>query len=239
MVKLVNPHAHPIQDPEKDSSPDKNSSKVTRPNLKLVVSNPDPVRTARPQETTGVKNENTPSSLTVAVRVKGPYLYEMLVHDPSHYLKCDLILEVEEALEESEAGSVICHFPTISDEALNDFVEEDETLYGMLMIQFQIQVLEQLLLFCATHYASELVIFADDDQADTLGIYQDFLTYKDQTLTHKGEKTEMVIPADRETFDAWVDFMDEINRKFQQSLWHDQKTNPVIRKYLKNCPLIG
>lgn len=43
----------------------------------------------------------------------------------------------------------------------------------------------------------------------------------------------MVIPADRETFDAWIDFMDDINRKFQQSLWRDQGANPIIRQYLK------
>lgn len=239
MVKLVSSQTHPIQEPGKENTPDKSSSKVACPNLKLVVSNPLPVGIVTSQETFSGRNTDTPSSFTVNVYLKGPSLYEMTIQDPSHHLKCDLILEVEEPLDDSDAGSVICHFPTISDEALNDFVEEDETLYGMLMIQFQIQVLEQLLLFCATHYASTLVIFADDDQADALGVYQDFLTYKDQTLTHKGEKTEMVIPADQETFDAWIDFMDQINKNFHQSLWRDQKANPVIRNYLKNSPLIG
>ncbi|MGV8947885.1 MAG: hypothetical protein ACOH2E_00725 [Candidatus Paracaedibacter sp.] len=239
MVKLINSRTHPIQEPEKDNSPDKKSSKVTRPKLKLVISNPDPVEDTSPQETSGAKNENIPSSFAAEVRVKGPYLYEMAIHDPTHHLKCDLILEVEEPLNETEPGTVICHFPTISDKALNEFIEEDETLYGMLMIQFHTQILEQLFLFCANHYASELMIFADDNQADALGVYHDFLTYKDQTLTHKGEKTEMVIPADRETFDAWIDFMDEINMKFQQALWREQKSNLVIKKYLKTYPLIS
>jgi hypothetical protein len=233
MVKLISSQTHPFQEPEEDT-PDKSHSKIARPDLKLVVSNPDPVRTAPPQETPASKDENIPSSFMAVVRVKGPYLYEMTIQDPFHHLKCNLILEVEEVLDETDSGSVICHFPAISDEGLNRFVEEDDTLYGMFMIQFQIRILEQLFLFCATHYASELVIFVDDDQAEALGVYQDFLTYKDQTLTHKGEKTEMVIPADRETFDAWIDFMDEINRKFQQSLWCEQKTNPAIKRYLKN-----
>lgn len=240
MVKLVHSQTHSIPELDKDNSPDKNFSKVARPTLKIVVSNPDPVGVAAPsQETPSAKNLDAPSSFTVEVRMKGPYLYEMAIHDPFHYLKGDFMLEVEEARGEGGSGSVICHFPTLSDEALNGFVEEDETLYGMLMIQFQMQVLEQLLLFCATHCASTLIIFADDAQADALGVYRDFLTYKDQTLTRKGEKTEMAIPANREAFDAWIDFMDQVNRKFQRSLWHEQKANPVIRKYLKNSPFIG
>ncbi len=157
----------------------------------------------------------------------------MTLQDPSHYLACALILEVEESNQEYQGKTVICHFPTLSDEELRDFVEEDEALCDMIMVQFQMKILEQLLLFCASHYASTLVIFADDAQADDLGVYQDFLTYEDQPLTSKGEKTEMVIPADRETFDAWIDFMDDINRKFQQSLWRDQGSNPIIRQYLK------
>lgn len=179
-------------------------------------------------------SNNARASFSAEVRVKGPYLYEMILQDLSHYLTCNLILEVEENNQGYEEKTVICHFPTLSDEELSDFVEGDEALCDMIMVQFQMKILEQLLLFCASHYASTLVIFADDAQADDLGVYQDFLTYEDQTLTSKGEKTEMVIPADRETFDAWIDFMDDINRKFQQSLWHDQRSNPVIRQYLKN-----
>lgn len=204
--------------------------------LKLVVSNPAPLQKISPSE--AVEPNKCAPFFTVDVRVKGPCLYDMAIHDPAHYLKCNLILEVEESNEDYEGGTVICHFPNLFDEELNDFVEEDETLYGALMVQFQIKILEQLLLFCATHYASTLVIFADVAQADTLGVYQDFLTYKDQRPINKGEKTEMVIPADRKTFEAWVDFMREITTNFYQILWHDQGSNPVIRRYLKSQSLV-
>ncbi|MGV8947665.1 MAG: hypothetical protein ACOH1N_14655 [Lutibacter sp.] len=207
-------------------------SKITIPHLKLVVSNPEPLQvTSLSQEIE--TNRNIFSSFTTNVRVKGPCLYEMALQDLSHYLACDLILDVEENNEEYEGKTVFCHFPTLSDEGLNNFVAEDQSLCDIIMVQFQMKILEQLLLFCATHNASSLVIFADDVQADDLGVYQDFLTYEDQTFTSKGEKTEMVIPADRETFDAWIDFMDQTNGKFKQSLWRDQKTNPIIRQYLK------
>lgn len=178
-------------------------------------------------------SDSASASFTVAVHRKGPGLYEMALQDPSHYLKCDLFLEVEDSNQGYEGKVVICHFPNLAGEGLNTFVEEDETLYGALMIQFQIKILEQLFLFCATHYASTLVIFADDAQAEDLGIYEDFLAYEDQTLTSSGEKTEMVIPADRQTFEAWLDFMQKTTVDFQQTLWHDQKTSPAIRRYLK------
>lgn len=101
------------------------------------------------------------------------------------------------------------------------------------MVMFQMRILEQLLVFCATHQASTLVIFADDAQAEELEIYRDFLVSQEEVLTPAGEKTEMVIPADRKTFDAWVDFMGDVTSQFRQTLWQAQKTNPAIKNYLK------
>jgi hypothetical protein len=186
-------------------------------------------------------NSQTPNSndanasFSAKVCVKGSGLYEMALQDPSHHLKCDLFLEVEDSNQEYEGKVVICHFPNLAGEMLSDFVEEDETLYGGLMIQFQMKILEQLFLFCATHYAATLVIFADDAQADDLGIYEDFLAYQDQTLTSRGEKTEMVIPTNQQNFEAWRGFMRKTTADFQQTLWHDQNISPVIRRYLKNA----
>lgn len=236
MIKLVYPQASSIQKIEKNNSSfDKgiSSPDVTGPQLKLVVSNCDPL----PIEPTNTKNQHVSSSLIANVHLRGPYLYEMTIEDPSHYLECDLILEVEEAHDEFESARVICHFPNISNEKLDDLVEGDETLLGMILVQFQMKILEQLLLFCATHYASKLVIFVDDAQADELEIYRDFLAYEDQTITPQGEKTEMIIPADREAFDQWIDFMEDVTIKFRQTLWREQKNNLAIRQYLERHSL--
>jgi hypothetical protein len=70
-------------------------------------------------------------------------------------------------------------------------------------------------------------------QAEKLGIYYDFLTYYDQTLTVQGEKTEMVMPADQTTFDAWVDFMEVVTLRLRQTLWREQKTNLAIQHCLR------
>lgn len=197
--------------------------------LKLVVSNRMPVKEAdSPSQPVTSK-----AGFAAEVRNRGPYLYEMAIQDPSHGLECNLILEIEEACE-AESGTVICHFPIIAGEQLKDLVEEDETLYGMIMVQFQMKVLEQLLLFCANHYASRLIIYTDDEQAEELGIYEDFLVHQDQTLTAQGEKTEMLIPVNPEIFAAWLNFMTEATIKFGQELWREQRSNSVIRNYLKS-----
>ena len=96
--------------------------------------------------------------------------------------------------------------------------------------------MEQLLLFCSEQCASELTLYMDHDQAEKFGIYESFLTHQGKALTFNGEQTEMVMPADPETFDAWVDFMDKTSRNFRQTLWKDQKENPVIQFYLKSDP---
>jgi hypothetical protein len=78
-----------------------------------------------------------------------------------------------------------------------------------------------------------LGIFADDDQANKLEIYRDFLSHKNPTVVSRSEKTEMTIPADPQTFDAWLGFMEDTTIKFRQTLWKGQKTNPAIQHYLR------
>lgn len=235
MLKLVHSQTHSIQDDPSTSEDGKTTpSKLRQPQLRLVVSNPDPVRF---QATPIIKELGFSSPFTVTLRQKGPYLYEMGLYDLAHDLNCDLILEVRQPQDVAGDGIVVCHFPFICGEALNSLIEEDDTLYGIIMIQFQMKILEQLFLFCATHNAPRMVIYTDDDQAKSLGIYDDFLAYKDQTLSSRGEKIEMIIPTDTQTFDEWVDFMEDVSVKFRQTLWQDQRFNLAIKNYLKKHPL--
>ncbi len=233
MLKLIYSQPKPDEEVQQDNKLSEKPVAIKPKGtiLQLVVSNSS---SQSLQVIPSVRNSNTTSAFTAKVRLMGPWLYEMKIQDPTYHLRCDLTLEVEEAHSEYEPGKVICHFPVISDTKLRSFVEEDETLQGMLMIQFQMKILEQLLLFCGEYSVSELIIYTDDAQAEELGIYQDFLTHQDQTLTSKGEKTEMVIPTDSDTFDEWIDFMDEVNLKIGQELWREQRFNPTIRAYLKS-----
>ena len=196
--------------------------------LKLVISNPAllPVASAPSQPAL------SRVEFSAKVRSKGYNLFEMNIQDPFHDLGCDLILEIEKSRGETTA---VCHFPAILNES-NKFLDEDETLYGIIVVQFQMKALEQLFLFCADHDASRLTIYMDDAQAEGFGIYHDFLSHYDETLTEKGEQTEMVIPTDRKAFDQWRAFMKKTSLAFEQDLWRGQRDNPAIRRYLKSCP---
>ncbi|MBX9805039.1 MAG: hypothetical protein K2Y18_04710 [Alphaproteobacteria bacterium] len=200
--------------------------------LKLIVSNTELCTNTLPQALTPPENL---VGFSAEVRVKGPYLYLMSAQDPSHYLSCELVLEVEESLDEV-AGAVICHFPSIESDQLCNFINDDECLYGMAMIEFQMKILEQLFQFCATHYASKLIIYTDDAQANELEIYRDFLSHEGQAVTAKGSQTEMIISVDPKTIADWVAYKDMVTLKFRQTLWQDQRSNPTIKQYLKIYP---
>ncbi|MGV8948804.1 MAG: hypothetical protein ACOH2E_05505 [Candidatus Paracaedibacter sp.] len=215
----------PTQGKDDKSSP----SLATTPTLKLVVSNPDPVQEAPAVSQRVLSTKN----FAAKVKKKGVNLYELNIRDPFHELGCDLILEIEKSMGKTVA---VCHFPMILNKS-NRFLNEDEELYGTIMLQFQLKVLEQLFMFCINHAASPLTIYMDDDQAEGFEIFDDFLSQKDETLTENGEKTEMVIPTDRESFDKWVTYVAEMNLKLEQDLWREQRTNSSIRHYLKSRPL--
>jgi|GEM_PF-1083965 len=140
---------------------------------------------------------------------------------------------------------VICQFPKIFDAKLKEFIWGDVVLYKIVMTTFQMNVLEQLFLFCEEHEASKMVIFADND--DELKVYHDFLSHKNKSKNigptgsrggeEKGKNAGITIPIDRETLDIWAGFMKTIMSRFRQILRNGQKTNPAIQRYLKLRPL--
>jgi hypothetical protein len=99
------------------------SSEKTNASLELGTSTSHPL-----QETSFSRiipsNSRINPSFKAKINVKGPNLYSLLVCDPSHYLECELILETEErqALDSLEPVPVICHFPNISSEKLQDHI---------------------------------------------------------------------------------------------------------------------
>jgi hypothetical protein len=210
---------------------------------------PSLIQDTSPRDNKTKANKNRLPSFKMEIHRKGHNLYTMIAQDLSHFLECELILEIKENVSEREepehdkaqevikSRDVICHFPKLASEQFRKFVWHDVALHRILRVMFEMKIMKQLLAFCATHHASNLVIFSDDEQADGLEIYRDFLTYKDWTFTPIGEKREVIIPADRETLDDWNDFMEVIALRFRQTLWREQKTNPAIQHYLQSRPL--
>ncbi len=202
--------------------------------LTLVVSTPPLVQKKKPSQ--AIK-PNT--GFTAEIRMRSPFYYALIARDPFHCLAYELILKIynHEDEGELEPKSVICHFPNILSEALDEFIGGDETLYGMILIQFQMKILRQMLLFCHDHNTLNLIIYADDaSEEHALRIYQSLTTYEDKFPTITGIKTKMLIPATQKTFDKLTNLINKVNQEFQQTLWENKDTNPSIRWYLKSNP---
>jgi predicted RNA binding protein with dsRBD fold (UPF0201 family) len=128
---------------------------------------------------------------------------------------------------------LVCQFPIIYDEGLIDFIEEDEDLLGIIMIQFQMQILKNLFAFCAAQNVENLIISATEEQFEGLGIYQGFVNYVDKIPTKKGIFVEMAISIQPNLLVECNEFMDDMMMQFRKTLWKEQKINPTIRNYLK------
>jgi len=205
------------------------SGSKSAPKLTLVVSNPAPAQ----EDAAENEDDASTEGFSVEIHDEGGQVYYMVAKDPFHRLKCTLKLEVIANPDDYGIG-VICHFPKIADKAFNKFVNWDETLYGNLMVQFQMGLMEELLLFCGDHHASGLVVYVNDDQAKLLSIYESLIVRQDQVLLKDiGEKTVLVISVDCEAFDRWVDFVEDTAHGLHQALWSEQKHNSSVRAYLK------
>ena len=170
-------------------------------------------------------------------------LHVFRARDYTHGLLCEMTLEVKEIFVTREEGGCLtpvaaCSFPAISLQKLNEKTGFDGYLQELLMGQFQLKVLEQLLLFCEEKGATNLVLTANDAVygagLDYLKFYRFFLVAEEQVATSRGEETQIMIPAAAGTYDKVVDFMDKIDREFRCALWRGQSINPAFRDYLKS-----
>jgi hypothetical protein len=167
---------------------------------------------------------------TAEIRRRSPDDFVMVAHDSFHYLYCELPL----SFERGEDGlSLICQFPTICDDELVSFIEENEDLLGMVLISFHMRILKDLFLFCGAQKVQNLILQATEVQFEGLGIYQDFIRYVDKIPTTKGTLLEITIPFLASSLLKWEALMKDLTQKFRKTLWHDHSSDPAIRNYLK------
>ncbi|MBX9804825.1 MAG: hypothetical protein K2Y18_03610 [Alphaproteobacteria bacterium] len=166
--------------------------------------------------------------------------------DTFHELSCDFALEVRDVLipsgdeyEEPYLQPVLVgEFPLLDTRRFQQKVLWDEYLQGMALIQFQLKILEQLLLFCEDKFATHLLLTFNDVNQDYLEIYQRFIISEEQILCAHNEKTEIAIPTDVTVYDDLIDFIEEVDHKFRQTLWSEHRTNSIYRHYLKSEAIV-
>lgn len=211
--------------------------------VKATVNNVYPLRgTTLPQ---GVEEKlaTLSDSFLVHIQEFSPNLHTFMAKDYTHELLCKMSLEVKEVFvsldgegDEYLAPVVACSFPSISLQKLNEKTSFDGYLQELVMGQFQLKILEQLLLFCKQENAANLIFTINDTvndaDLDYLKFYRRFLVSEAQVSTSRGDETQIVILTDESTYDKVVDFMDKIDREFRCALWRGQSVNPAFRDYL-------
>jgi hypothetical protein len=216
---------------DRESLPKKNHLSLVKmpPSPSEDVADSSPLK---PLQSNGIsspiqKSEPSPRHyFTAEVRKRSPYDFVMAAHDPFHFLHCELPLKFEQS---EEALSLVCQFPTVCDEELIEFVEEDEDLLGIVLITFHMHILQNLFSFCAAHKVKNLIIKATEEQFKGLGIYQEFIKHVDKIPTKNEIAMEITLPV---RVKACRESMDDMTTQFRQTLWQDYSSNPAIRNYL-------
>jgi hypothetical protein len=235
MLKDCNPQANLPQD-DKLSSPDATESpcealiQTPTSTLRLVVSNviSNAIPVA-PQKSEPIRS----TDFVAKVRKRSPYNFVLAARDYFHYLNCDVSLALEENEKSKVAPvSVIAEFLPICDDALADFIDGDEELLGMILIQFHMQVLRNLLLFCLSHEAKTLMICINEHQARELRIYDDFIKRVDEISIKNEIAIRLEIPVHAKALNQCDDLIDGIVNKFRKMLWEEKGSNPTMWDYL-------
>lgn len=210
---------------------------------KITVKNTRPLNGNISQEDLETPPPAFNDSFLVDIQEFSPNLHVFRATDRNHDLRCEMILEVTESLisldEEVEedaylAPVVACVFPTINIQKLHEITGFDSYLQGILIFQFQLKILGQLLLFCEERDAVHLALIINDTDLNYLEIYSRFFISEERITTSRGEQIQIVIPTDVHTYDEIIDFMDKLDKDFRKILWRGQNTNSAFREYLKS-----
>lgn len=214
---------------------------------KATVNNVYPLRRAALSQGLETKLATLSDSFLVDIQEFSPNLHIFIAKDYTHELLFKMTLEVKEIFvsleEDSEGGGyfapvVACSFPSISLQKLNEKTSFDGYLQELLMGQFQLKILDCLLLFCEQEDAANLILTLNDTindaDLDYLKFYRRFLVSEEQVITSRGEETQIVIPTDVGTYDNVIDFIYKIDREFRCALWRGQSVNTAFRDYLKS-----
>jgi hypothetical protein len=189
---------------------------------------------------------NSSPSLLFDFQEISPGIWKARFLDTLYELRSEITLVISDSLIASKTPNtedyfqriLVADYPAIQEHKLAEKVNWDKYLQEIIKIQFQLEVLEQLLLFCEKFDAGFLIFNFDNANLDYLEIYRPFIVSEEETITSLGERTEITIPTDIETYDALIEFIYEINQDFCHTLWRYQKTNPAFRNYLKSHSLL-
>jgi hypothetical protein len=187
---------------------------------------------------------NPPESPAIATDIReiSKNIFVFRAQDIENELGLEMYLELKQAYihdNQNHVEAPLEHiisgdFPYISIDKFDDLILCDEYLHGALMVIFQMSLLEQLLLFCEENKAAYIVLNFCERTFDYLNIFRRFSIFEKQINHPHSERIQITIPADAQTYDDVVDFIDEFKVDFCRVLWREQKRNFSLRQYLKS-----
>lgn len=195
--------------------------------LRLVISNPV------------IKQENLVSYIDkkfgMKIERKSESMYRFLAREPINSIGGRLSLEIcgEIDKDDFENTLLICHFPDMLCGELYEDIDKNKTLYEIIMIQFQIKILEHLMTFGRENEISNLLIYVDNTGGEhPLKIYSHIAIYENKKPFIDSTKTELFIPINQETVDKWLSFTAKVKQDFLYTLWSKKNNDTLVRDYL-------
>lgn len=178
----------------------------------------------------------------------GHYNYNISMEDPSHGFTSNIILDFTSSFvyegvtlfKEASSGhmAIVKNFiPSgcFSEPLLN--IHED--LRELTCLSFLLKVIDYLLHFTASQNASFLILDIEDHQVHELDFLEELISYSEQIITSEGERTLLILSTKIQMYDLLIELRERLEQNFRQFLWQQQRTDSIIRAYLKKYPLIG
>ncbi|WP_010304121.1 hypothetical protein [Candidatus Odyssella thessalonicensis] len=111
-----------------------------------------------------------------------------------------------------------------------------QTLYDVALIELVIQALDVIYYCAELSNSPEATLLLSKEEAEHLSGFKDFFSTVSSQMTPTGKRIVLELP----TWDNYYQYFKSetgiILTQMYQKMWRDQKTEPLIKQYLKDWP---
>jgi hypothetical protein len=172
-------------------------------------------------------------------------LYGGMFHDSVHGLKHSVILDLRmywasfqpDFNDKITLPAMACEFLPVDATGMAEKIMPDDYIYHAVFIQFQLQMLEKILLFSREKEAASLVLVFNRNTRDNIEIYREYITLEQDVITPSGQEIHAYIPVCASLCTQVAETLGRLGQDFRQTLWRNQKINKAQQHYLHSHPL--
>ncbi|HXF90984.1 MAG TPA: hypothetical protein VNJ29_03540 [Candidatus Nitrosotenuis sp.] len=175
--------------------------------------------------------ENTPASM------------RLVAYDSQHHLNTTLELNMANMpnfltkhVETSLEHILLCSQLNVSTPSAP--YDQDKTLTLVISLKNFLLCLEELYVYSAKKLTAGLLFVIGSDHLPLLTPLEELISFAETFISNNEEKTMVFIPTDLASYDAFIDFKVDLLKHLDLLLWSQQRTNSLIRHYLKITTLV-